>query len=190
MSTKKYSLILNKSYQPLGVENFKKSLGYLVNDEGYALDADTYETFTFEQWVSKKHPTEKISTIRTEKLWILIPDVIVLKTNSMPRKRKGMTNISKKKVFDRDNHTCGYCGCHLNSKNRTIDHVVPTSKGGPKNDYKNVVACCATCNQKKGDRSLEEMNWTIKHSLYHPETNIFYHVPKDKMVESWKKFVS
>ena len=48
---KRYTLILNKSYQALSVEGAKKSLGYLVGDEGKALDPQTYELFTFSEWV-------------------------------------------------------------------------------------------------------------------------------------------
>jgi len=57
----------------------------------------------------------------------------------------------RKKILERDNHTCVYCGQHGN----TIDHVVPLSKGG-RSTFKNCVCACMKCNLGKGNLSLEE----------------------------------
>jgi len=184
---KRYSLILNKSFQPLSVEGVKKSLGYLIGDEGKAMDPKTYELFTFTQWVEKNNIQDVDSTMRSEKLWIMIPEIIVLNTNSLQKKRTSL-NISKRKVFERDGNKCGYCDKTLTSANRTIDHVIPTSRGG-RNSYDNVVACCGACNSKKGDRLLNEIGWKVRHRLYSPETNLLYRVPKSKRMKSWETFV-
>lgn len=50
---------------------------------------------------------------------------------------------------------CGYCGVHLPKDRMTRDHIVPMSKGGP-NAMSNLLCCCESCNQLKGDKSLEE----------------------------------
>lgn len=55
---------------------------------------------------------------------------------------------SRKAVLARDGRRCGYCDASAN----TIDHIVPTSKGG-ENSWENTVACCNKCNQHKGDRT-------------------------------------
>jgi 5-methylcytosine-specific restriction endonuclease McrA len=185
---KRYTLVLNKSFQPLGIEGVKKSLGYLVGDEGKALDPVSYEMFTFSEWIARHSIEDKDITMRTEKFWIMIPEIIVLNTNSMKKKERRSRNISKRKVFERDGHRCGYCDVVLNSKNRTIDHVVPTSRGGL-NEYTNVVACCGKCNSIKGDKMLEELGWKVNHELYSPETNLLYHVPKNKRLKSWDAFL-
>jgi 5-methylcytosine-specific restriction endonuclease McrA len=188
MNEKRYTLILNKSFQPLSIEGAKKSLGYLIGDEGKAMDVDTYELFTFEDWVKRHNHSDVKSTMRSEKLWVLIPEIIVLNTTSV-KNRKASLTVCKRKVFERDNNTCGYCGCTLNSVNRTIDHVVPISKGGPRNEYTNVVACCNECNSKKGDKHLSELGWKLSHKLYSPEANILYHVPMSKRMASWDNFI-
>ena len=53
---------------------------------------------------------------------------------------------------------CKYCsiklitGIHPPPDNGlTVDHVVPTSKGGKLYDDKNLVICCHKCNSLKGD---------------------------------------
>jgi 5-methylcytosine-specific restriction endonuclease McrA len=52
---------------------------------------------------------------------------------------------------------CFYCGLKVtfSSGERTLDHVVPRSKGGP-NGSRNKVASCRPCNQAKKDLSVEE----------------------------------
>lgn len=44
----------------------------------------------------------------------------------------------------------------------TVDHVIPISRGGGVFDEKNVVPCCHKCNQKKGNKTLEEFQMSIK----------------------------
>jgi hypothetical protein len=188
IDNKAYTLILNKSFQPLGIEGVKKSLGYLIGDEGRALDPVSYELYTFNEWVDKKNSDNPDITIKSEKLWFYIPEIIVLNTTSMKIKKRSSNSFSKRKVFERDGNTCGYCGCELSGKNKTIDHVIPLSRKGP-NNYKNVTACCFSCNSKKGDRTPEEMGWILKHDLYPPESNILYRIPKHKRLDSWKQFI-
>jgi hypothetical protein len=62
---------------------------------------------------------------------------------------------TRKNILRRDNHSCQYCSCKLDSENATIDHVLPRSKGGT-HKWENVVACCLKCNRKKGDRTPQE----------------------------------
>lgn len=50
---------------------------------------------------------------------------------------------------------CYYCGTPLNEKNRTIDHVLPRSRGGENKQY-NRVWCCRQCNAMKMDMTQKE----------------------------------
>ena len=45
---------------------------------------------------------------------------------------------------------CVYCGCIPTGRNRTIDHVIPLSRGGA-HDRFNVVKACRSCNSSKQD---------------------------------------
>jgi 5-methylcytosine-specific restriction endonuclease McrA len=207
---KKYCLILSKNFVPLGVEGVKKVMKYLINDQGYALDPETYAQFTFDEWL--KHNNEEChkTTVRTEKLWIKIPDIVILKKDYNYQKVE-RRSISRKKVYERDKDLCVYCKCSLNSTNRTIDHIHPTSKGGAKSDYKNVAACCSHCNGEKGHYTLDilhrsgphkindrtgdvimrrEERWQVKTSLSVPRDTVLSHIPKHRWLETWKPFVS
>lgn len=48
---------------------------------------------------------------------------------------------------------CAYCGKILNKSNLTIDHLLAKSLGG-KSNINNYVACCNSCNQAKGNKTL------------------------------------
>lgn len=72
-----------------------------------------------------------------------------------------------KQVWDKTGGKCYYCGCkllenvHPNSpldiidRMYTIDHFIPLSKGGKKNDLINLVPCCRKDNNIKGNYPLE-----------------------------------
>ncbi len=57
--------------------------------------------------------------------------------------------VNRREVLRRDHYTCQYCYC---SKNLTLDHVIPLSKGG-QHTWDNIVTACEQCNQRKSDRT-------------------------------------
>jgi 5-methylcytosine-specific restriction endonuclease McrA len=64
---------------------------------------------------------------------------------------------SRSGVLARDNHRCAFCGGHAT----TIDHVLPSSRGG-KNTWLNTVAACGGCNGRKGDRTPDEARMPLR----------------------------
>jgi hypothetical protein len=59
---------------------------------------------------------------------------------------------SRQGVLNRDRRICGYCG---STQGHTVDHILPTSRGG-RNTWQNTVASCDRCNQIKGNRTPQE----------------------------------
>jgi hypothetical protein len=55
----------------------------------------------------------------------------------------------RKVVLARDEWTCHYC----QQPATTVDHVIPIKKGGDPVGLDNMVACCVSCNSRKGSRS-------------------------------------
>lgn len=49
------------------------------------------------------------------------------------------------RVLKRDGYICAYCGLDANQ----VDHIIPRKDGGT-HDLDNLVACCKSCNSKKG----------------------------------------
>ncbi len=62
---------------------------------------------------------------------------------------------TRRNVLLRDGFQCRYCGWEGTSAQLTIDHVLPRSRGG-RTAWDNVVAACAPCNRRKGDRTPAE----------------------------------
>lgn len=76
---------------------------------------------------------------------------------------------SRTGVLNRDGRVCGYCG---SLQGHTVDHIIPTSRGG-KNTWANTVACCNTCNQAKKDQTPEEAGLQL---LIKPTTPTWAHL--------------
>ena len=50
---------------------------------------------------------------------------------------------------------CPYCGEYMNRRTKTLDHMVPLSKGGLHGTV-NVIICCSRCNSTKRDRDFAD----------------------------------
>ncbi len=55
-------------------------------------------------------------------------------------------------VFVKQNKSCIYCGIHLTDINISVDHILPTSRGGL-NIIKNIQILCSDCNFLKLDKT-------------------------------------
>lgn len=64
---------------------------------------------------------------------------------------------TRRGVLARDGHRCGYCGRSAT----TVDHILPTSRGG-KNTWLNTVAACDRCNQRKDNRTPAEAGMALR----------------------------
>lgn len=63
-------------------------------------------------------------------------------------------------VYARDGYECAYCGKETDDVSRSLDHIMPQSRGG-EHTLENLVVCCRRCNSAKRDRTPEEMGWTL-----------------------------
>lgn len=74
----------------------------------------------------------------------------------------------KMAVYQRDGGRCRYCGVITiiksartnNPKARTVDHVIPRSKGG-RSDIINLVTACKACNERKLSHTLADVGMRL-----------------------------
>jgi 5-methylcytosine-specific restriction endonuclease McrA len=71
---------------------------------------------------------------------------------------------SRRNVYIRDQYTCQYCGT---KRDLSIDHIIPSSRGG-KTNFKNCVTSCVKCNTTKGNRTPEEASMKLNRLPYVP----------------------
>ena len=118
-----------------------------------------------------------------------LPSVISLKQYVQLARRPAFTRFN---VFLRDLFTCQYCDGLFPTQELTFDHIVPRSRGG-RTEWTNVVAACATCNLKKGNKLLLEAGMKIKRKPVRPSNYLLQEVgrsfPPNFLHESWRDFL-
>lgn len=87
-------------------------------------------------------------------------------------------------IYKRDNYKCSYCKAE---KNLTIDHIIPTSRGGS-DSWENMCACCNRCNVFKGNRTPEEAGMRLQIVPKAP-FNKLYLMINTSNVSEWKDYV-
>lgn len=137
------TLVLNAGHEPLAVVSFRRALVLVLAGKASVLAADENPVVAGEVCFPR-------------------PSVILL--NRYVRVPYGrLAVVSRRGVLRRDAHRCGYCGRSAT----TVDHVLPRSRGG-RDTWENLVACCIRCNNRKGNRTPEEMGWTLRTHPYAP----------------------
>ena len=90
-------------------------------------------------------------TLHAQRSRIAMPSVIrLLEYRRIPHQTRA---LSRKNILLRDRNTCQYCGEALPPGELTLDHVIPRSRGG-NSTWENLVACCHSCNRRKGNRMI------------------------------------
>lgn len=137
-------LVLNQNYEPLNVCSWQRAVTLLCL--GKAVPLDTSDQI-----------------VHGASSQISLPTVVRL--SYQIRRPMPELKLSRRAIMARDQHTCQYCGS--STRELTIDHIIPREKGGP-TSWDNLVACCVRCNNKKGNRSLREMNMSLRSTPRRP----------------------
>ena len=93
-------------------------------------------------------------------------------------------------LFNRDGWKCQYCGCKLNSNTIEIEHVMPSSRGGP-TSWLNCVSACKPCNKQKSNKTPEEAGMKLLKKPTVPAPIHFWDsVRNDCWHDSWNTFIT
>lgn len=158
------TLVLNAGYEPLAVVSFRRAIVLVLAGKAAVVE-------------NGPHP------VVSETLTVPRPSVIVLaRYVKVPHGR--VIPVSRRGVLRRDEHRCGYCDSHAT----TIDHVLPRSRGG-QDSWENLVACCVRCNNVKGNRTPEEMGWTLSVRPRPPRGPAWVVRGADVREPSWEEYL-
>ena len=94
--------------------------------------------------------------------------------------------ITRKAVLARDAYTCQYCGHEATGL--TVDHVIPRSRGG-ESVWENIVASCAPCNRKKGNRMPREARMHPARRPKPPGPTIFIRIAAPRVPLAWEPYL-
>jgi 5-methylcytosine-specific restriction endonuclease McrA len=161
-------LVLNVTYEPLSVIPVSRALHLLMSSRAEMIEASD-------------------AVIRSARMQLEVPVVIRL-LNYVRVPHNLPLPLSRRALLLRDSYTCQYCSIQPGRENLTIDHVIPRSRGG-RTEWENVVAACAPCNRRKGNRTPDEAGMKL---LHHPHRPRFWAMALLTMAhnDAWRKYLN
>ncbi|MEE2886898.1 MAG: HNH endonuclease [Planctomycetota bacterium] len=180
------TLVLNKGWFAIDTTSVRNALGLLFSGAAKAVRPENYEMHCFDSWADLTVPAEE-PCVRTVSLRIRVPEVIVL--TRYDRIPACHVPFSRRNLYRRDKYTCQYCGGRPGSRELSIDHMMPLSRGG-RSDWTNCVLACTSCNHRKANRTPREAHMKIQKTPVAPNWTPLLEVPIARVKQSWEKFVS
>jgi len=160
-------LVLNQNYEPLNICRARRAIVLL-----YRGKADMLENGS--------------GFIRSANDIFLLPSVIRLAYMiKRPRPERKLTRLE---VFNRDQYTCQYCG--KETRQLTLDHVIPRYQGG-EHSWENVVSACILCNRRKAGRTPEEAKMRLICQPNPPRGSMPFYIPYHYLQtqNEWQKYL-
>ncbi len=160
-------LVLNQSYEPLNVCHVRRAIVLIYNGKAEML----------ENGVGFIHSSSDIFPIPS-----------VIKLEHMIKRPRPEIKFTRLGVFHRDNHTCQYCG--QESRELTLDHIIPRYRGG-EHTWENVVSACVPCNRHKAGRTPEQARMKLIHQPSRPRGNTKFFISPNhqKRLSGWQKYL-
>lgn len=158
-------LVLNQDYSPLTVCTAERAFLLIYAEKAERVHDDPTQIL---RTVSREYKMP--SVIRLQK-YIYVPFKSVL--------------LSRQNVFKRDRQECQYCG---STRDLTLDHVMPRSRGG-NSSWLNLVTACKKCNSYKGDRTPEEADMPLQNQPFKPSYVMFVRNFSGFTSDEWLRYL-
>lgn len=159
-------LVLNQNYEPLNISRVRRAVVLLLRGKAEAVE-------------------NGLGVIHTASYSLAIPSVIrIVYMVKRPHLGRKLTRIE---VLRRDQFTCQYCG--KETRELTLDHVIPRHKGG-RHIWENVVSACIRCNGRKAGRTPKEAGMKLVRQPFTPRISGYY-IPQEYLRGNaeWQKFI-
>lgn len=160
-------LLLNSTYEVLSFISERKAIKLLFKNK-----VDIISTY----------PDVKFRFYNDE---LEFPATLKLKYHI--KRRFSNLAFSRKSVFKRDNLTCQYCQKKLRPGQATIDHIIPKCRGGI-SSFTNCITACYICNNRKGNKTLEQANMLILNKPTVPSGYLYYYSEQECWHDDWTMF--
>ena len=159
-------LVLNATYEPINVCSVRRATVLLLKRKAEVIERAAGDLHSVSETIPRPHVIRLNAYVRVPR---------------DPNRRK----ITRRAVFARDGWSCQYCGARTTL---TVDHVIPRSKGGA-STWENIVASCAPCNRRKGDRLPHQIDMHPRVKPRIPNPNIFIQLAAPTIPATWKPYL-
>lgn len=160
-------LVLNATYEPINVCSVRRAAVLVLKQKAEVLE-------------------EGDGRLRSERFALERPTVIRLVTYVRVPRDVHRRKITRKAVLARDSWTCQYCGSE--KPGLTVDHVIPRSKGG-QSVWENIVASCAPCNRRKGNKLPREARMHPRIAPRPPGPTVFIRIAAPRVPIVWERYL-
>ena len=160
-------LVLNQSYEPLAVCRARRAVVLIFEGKAEMLE-------------------NGVGFIHSARQTFPLPSVIRLEyLIKRPHRARKLTRFE---IFNRDRFTCQYCG--KQTRQLTLDHILPRYRGG-KHTWENVVSACVACNRRKAGRTPQEAGMKLLRPPSLPSGSPFFNVPYHYLQnqDEWHKYL-
>ena len=159
-------LLLNASYEPLAVVSWKRAVTLVLTGRAELVEQDGDRVVRSAG--GREFPLPNVVRL------VRMVAYAGMRSKATPR-------FSKTGLAVRDGRVCQVADCR--ERGSTVDHVLPTSRGGD-TSWENCVLMCQAHNSRKGDRTLDELGWTLKQRPVAPAASLVAISPRPEW-ETW-----
>ncbi len=160
-------LVLNQNYEPLNICRVRRAVVLLYRGKAEMLE-------------------NGIGFIRSASDVFSVPSVIRLA--NMIKRPRPERKLTRFEVFNRDQYTCQYCS--KETRQLTLDHVIPRHQGG-QYTWENMVSACVSCNRHKAGKTPSEAGMRLIQQPTRPHGNVLFYIPHRhlKIKHEWQKYL-
>lgn len=159
-------LVLNQSYEPLTICRARRAIVLMYQGKAEMLE-------------------NGVGFVHSATNTFPLPSVIRL--GYMIRRPYRQRKLTRFEVFHRDRYRCQYCG--KETRQLTLDHVLPRFRGG-QHTWENVVSACMPCNRRKAGRTPKEAGMALNRTPNNPKGMAFllpHHYRETR--HEWQKYL-
>ena len=189
-------LVLNRQYMAVHVVGVRRAFGLLINRmaEVIHIEDGQYSNYDFHSWreiselkAAFKEEEPEHDWIRSVNFEVCVPRVLrLLHYDRLPKQR---VRLNRRNIFARDANMCQYCGNKFPTSELSLDHVMPTCRGGG-TSWENLVCACVKCNVRKGGRTPKEAGMKLIQKPVRPRRSPLLTVKLgNPKYASWKTFL-
>lgn len=188
-------LLLNRQYIAIHVVDVRRAFVLLLRRlaEVIQIEDGQWSNYDFESWreVSELQAQLKEDPhqdwIRSVSFEIQVPRVLrLLHYDRVPKQR---VRLNRRNIFARDGNHCQYCGKRFPTNELSLDHIVPTCRGG-ETSWENLVCACVRCNVRKGGRTPLEAGMKLFKKPVRPKRSPLLTIKLgNPKYASWKTFL-